>query len=158
MANALDRMYLLILLCCLYRIVLALSVQTAFSPDEWWQSLEVAHAFVFGEGASSRVFAENVVSPPFMAWPGALTWEWQVQLRSFLHPSLFAALFATLKRFTDDALYYQLVPKILQGFLAAAQDVAVYSAARRHVGPAIAPFAVPFPLDVLRHVAHQLSF
>ena len=34
--------------CALYRIVNALVIRTAFSPDEYWQSLEVAHRIVFG--------------------------------------------------------------------------------------------------------------
>ncbi len=34
--------------CLLWRICNVLLVQTAFSPDEYWQSLEVAHRLVFG--------------------------------------------------------------------------------------------------------------
>lgn len=34
--------------CLLWRVCNVLLVQTAFSPDEYWQSLEVAHRLVFG--------------------------------------------------------------------------------------------------------------
>lgn len=32
----------------LFRAANALSLQTSFAPDEFWQSLEVAHKIVFG--------------------------------------------------------------------------------------------------------------
>lgn len=35
-------------LCLAWRIANALLICTAFSPDEYWQSLEVAHRIVFG--------------------------------------------------------------------------------------------------------------
>ena len=41
-------MWVLYLCCCVYRIANALTIRTAFSPDEYWQSLEVAHSLVFG--------------------------------------------------------------------------------------------------------------
>ena len=54
-----------------FRIVNALLVQTFFQPDEFFQSLEVAHELVFRYG-----------------W---LTWEWQPEnaIRSPLYPLLF---------------------------------------------------------------------
>ena len=66
------------LLCFGLRVLNALAVrQTFFVPDEYWQALEVAHHAVFG-------------------W-GDITWEWQWSLRSWAHPSLYAALYAGLK-------------------------------------------------------------
>uniref|UniRef100_A0A0G4HG58 Mannosyltransferase n=1 Tax=Chromera velia CCMP2878 TaxID=1169474 RepID=A0A0G4HG58_9ALVE len=61
------------LLC--FRLLNALTIRTYFNPDEHWQSLEVAHRLVFGQGY--------------------LTWEWEpcVALRSFLHPLVFAFLY-----------------------------------------------------------------
>ena len=47
---------LLILSVYLYRAVNAVLVCTYFNPDEYWQSLEVAHRMAFGSGH--------------------LTWEW----------------------------------------------------------------------------------
>ncbi|KAL0263298.1 glycosylphosphatidylinositol anchor biosynthesis [Diplodia seriata] len=59
------------------RIVNALTTRTFFQPDEFFQSLEPAWQMAFGEQSG--------------AW---ITWEWKNQLRSSLHPALFAGLFA----------------------------------------------------------------
>ncbi|CRK93399.1 CLUMA_CG006935, isoform A [Clunio marinus] len=48
------------------RIFSVYLVQTFFSPDEYWQSLEVAHKIIYGYGH--------------------LTWEWSQGIRSYLHP------------------------------------------------------------------------
>ena len=60
-----------------FRLLCALLVQTYFSPDEYWQSLEVAHSMIFGYGC--------------------LTWEWREKIRGILHPLIFAALYKVLK-------------------------------------------------------------
>lgn len=62
-----------------FRVLNGFVVQTYFDPDEYWQSLEVAHHSVFGYGF--------------------LTWEWQAtsKLRGFFHPSLFAILYKILQ-------------------------------------------------------------
>ncbi|OAA71305.1 Alg9-like mannosyltransferase [Cordyceps fumosorosea ARSEF 2679] len=57
----------------LVRLVNALSIATFFQPDEYFQSLEPAWDLAFGSESG--------------AW---LTWEWHYQLRSSLHPILFA--------------------------------------------------------------------
>lgn len=59
-----------------FRVFNALSVTTFFQPDEFFQSLEVAHNFVFGYGY--------------------LTWEWRERIRSFFHPAIFAAVYKLL--------------------------------------------------------------
>lgn len=59
------------------RILSVFLVNTWYVPDEYWQSLEVAHKHVFGYGA--------------------LTWEWQKGIRNSLYPGLIAALYAVLK-------------------------------------------------------------
>ncbi|KAL8371465.1 hypothetical protein RB595_001318 [Gaeumannomyces hyphopodioides] len=61
------------------RLVNAFCVRTFFQPDEYFQALEPAWSIVFG--------------PDSGAW---LTWEWQYQLRSSLHPLLFAGLYLGL--------------------------------------------------------------
>lgn len=65
-----------------FRLVCALLLQTYFSPDEYWQSLEVAHSMVFGYGH--------------------LTWEWREKIRGILHPLIFAILYKVLKIFSLD--------------------------------------------------------
>lgn len=52
-------------------------VQTSYVPDEYWQSLEVAHRISYGYGY--------------------LTWEWVLGLRSYLYPSLIALLYKLLE-------------------------------------------------------------
>ncbi|KAH7258258.1 family 22 glycosyltransferase [Fusarium solani] len=60
------------------RLINAWWIATFFQPDEFFQSLEPAWDLAFG--------------PRSGAW---LTWEWQHQLRSSLHPALFAGAYLT---------------------------------------------------------------
>jgi phosphatidylinositol glycan class B len=62
-----------------FRILNACLVQTFFQPDEFFQSLEVAHRIVFGYG-----------------WQ---TWEWRdtAAIRSPLHALLFVPGYAIVK-------------------------------------------------------------
>lgn len=59
------------------RLLSVFLVQTWYVPDEYWQTLEVAHNQAFGYGA--------------------LTWEWQKGIRSYLYPSIVAILYTVLK-------------------------------------------------------------
>ncbi|KAL3465068.1 Alg9-like mannosyltransferase family-domain-containing protein [Aspergillus heterothallicus] len=59
-----------------FRLVNALTVRTFFQPDEFFQSLEPAWKIAFGENQGP--------------W---ITWEWKHQLRSSLHPLIFAAVY-----------------------------------------------------------------
>lgn len=52
-------------------------VQTFFVPDEYWQSLEVAHNLGFGYGY--------------------LSWEWTKGIRSYLPPLFIAAFYKILE-------------------------------------------------------------
>ncbi|KAK0723077.1 glycosyltransferase family 22 protein [Lasiosphaeria miniovina] len=72
--SALSRDVLHLLLA--FRFINALCVRTFFQPDEYFQVLEPAWRLAFGSESG--------------AW---LTWEWQHQLRSSLHPVLFAAVY-----------------------------------------------------------------
>ena len=56
-----------------------------FVPDEMWQSVEVAHKLVFGRGY--------------------MTWEWDKQIRSYVHPCFFAVGMYFLKMFSLDTSY-----------------------------------------------------
>ncbi|KAL4993072.1 Alg9-like mannosyltransferase family-domain-containing protein [Aspergillus recurvatus] len=60
-----------------FRLVNALTVRTFFQPDEFFQSLEPAWKVAFGANQGP--------------W---ITWEWEHQLRSSLHPLIFAAVYA----------------------------------------------------------------
>ncbi|KAJ5681958.1 uncharacterized protein N7477_001898 [Penicillium maclennaniae] len=66
-----------------FRIVNAFVVRTFFQPDEFFQSLEPAWQVAFGHGEGKDRGA----------W---VTWEWEHQLRSSLHPLLFAAIYKVI--------------------------------------------------------------
>jgi phosphatidylinositol glycan class B len=68
----------------LFRLFNAFLCRTFFQPDEFWQSLEVAHRWVYGYGH--------------------LTWEWQPEnaLRSPLVPLVFTPAYQ-LARWIDPA-------------------------------------------------------
>jgi phosphatidylinositol glycan class B len=65
-----------LLLFIAWRVFGCLLAKSYLYPDEYWQSLEVAHKSVFGVGY--------------------LTWEWNRGLRSYLFPGIFIAFYAVL--------------------------------------------------------------
>ncbi|KAG7305159.1 hypothetical protein JYU34_010659 [Plutella xylostella] len=89
------------------RILSVFLVQTWYVPDEYWQTLEVAHKQVFGYGA--------------------VTWEWQKGIRSYLYPGVVSAVYSVLK-FTglDHPEALVLLPRILQALLSAVADYSFY--------------------------------
>ncbi|KAK9824054.1 hypothetical protein WJX72_007382 [[Myrmecia] bisecta] len=109
--------------CIGWRLLNALLIRTAFNPDEYWQSLEVAHRLAFGYGH--------------------LTWEWAAGLRGYAHPLLFAALYKALALLhLDSAWSVANAPRLLQAPLAACADVYVYSLTRELFGAAVARWAL----------------
>ena len=68
-----------ILAAAVFRVLIALATRTFFQPDEYFQSLEVAHHAVFGYGH--------------------LTWEWlsPKPIRSILYPALNIPIYWFLK-------------------------------------------------------------
>eukprot|EP01029_Cantina_marsupialis_P027864 TRINITY_DN774101_c0_g1_i1.p1 TRINITY_DN774101_c0_g1~~TRINITY_DN774101_c0_g1_i1.p1 ORF type:complete len:558 (-),score=78.58 TRINITY_DN774101_c0_g1_i1:79-1752(-) len=96
-----SRFYLVI--CIIFRILDALVVKTEFHPDETWQSVEIAHFFMFRTGHR--------------------TWEWHDRIRSFLHPSIFAGLFGIMDTFgLCSASLITVSPRLLQGLIAGFTD------------------------------------
>jgi len=95
------------------RIVNSLCVSTYFNPDEYWQSLEVAHKIVFGYGH--------------------LTWEWKEGIRGYSHPLIFAAVYYIL-RITklDYPMIVVLAPRVLQAIFAALADTFLYRIVERY--------------------------
>ena len=82
-----------------YRIALALLTRSFFQPDEFFQSLEVAHNLVFGYGK--------------------LTWEWQpdVAIRSIAYPALYVPIYWILRVTSLDATgllvrEFLIIPKV----------------------------------------------
>lgn len=103
------------MLACGIRICQALVLQTVFSPDEFWQSLEVAHRITFGFGH--------------------LTWEWGAGVRSYLHPLLFVGPLKVLQLAGwDSSRAVLLTPKVQQAFFAAVTDLYVFHLAQQQFG------------------------
>ncbi|KAK5746419.1 glycosylphosphatidylinositol anchor biosynthesis [Elasticomyces elasticus] len=109
------------------RLVNALSVQTLFQPDEYFQSLEPAWQIAFGKNAG--------------AW---ITWEWREHLRSSLHPLLFAAVYRGAAQLCDllqiagssRTVILLAAPKTFQACIAATGDFFTWTLACKLFGHA----------------------
>ncbi|KAH9449813.1 hypothetical protein Pst134EB_033048 [Puccinia striiformis f. sp. tritici] len=127
----------LILGIYLFRLLNALSSQTFFQPDEYYQSLEVAHRLVFGYGYQS--------------------WEWQPTsdgssggIRSPLHPFLFVPGYWILRVLgLDHTRLLIIAPKIVQAGIATVTDVATYSLANVLLTPSYSSAALACSLTSL---------
>eukprot|EP01127_Copromyxa_protea_P020080 TRINITY_DN6643_c0_g1_i1.p1 TRINITY_DN6643_c0_g1~~TRINITY_DN6643_c0_g1_i1.p1 ORF type:complete len:516 (-),score=63.71 TRINITY_DN6643_c0_g1_i1:31-1578(-) len=107
----------------LFRIFNSVSLVTFFDPDEYWQSLEVAHYTVYGYGF--------------------VTWEWQEGLRGFLHPSLFALFYQLLSLFScDHPLLVAHGPRVIMAFFAAVCDFYLYLLAQRLFNSGVAKWTL----------------
>lgn len=94
------------LLIFTWRLFNALTINTFFQADEYWQALEPAHSFVFGYGY--------------------LTWEWQLGLRSYLHPLLYMFPYWIVKFFKFDYDYVLVGPKLINAIIASLGDYYLY--------------------------------
>ncbi|XP_063243404.1 GPI mannosyltransferase 3 [Bacillus rossius redtenbacheri] len=95
--------YKMVLLFLAYRLASVFLVRTAHVPDEYWQSLEVAHKKAFGYGH--------------------LTWEWTHGIRSYLQVSLITVLYKLLKYFNLDSVdAVVLAPRVFQALVTACGD------------------------------------
>uniref|UniRef100_A0A0A9XRR6 Mannosyltransferase n=1 Tax=Lygus hesperus TaxID=30085 RepID=A0A0A9XRR6_LYGHE len=94
----------LLLLLVFLRTIDLVWVKSTYVPDEYWQSLEVAHNKVFGYGY--------------------LTWEWIEGIRSYVYVGLISLVYAFLKTFElESPELIILAPRILQGIISAISDV-----------------------------------
>ena len=97
------------------RLLNAILVTTQLDPDEWWQAPEVAHRLVFG--------------------CGVLTWEWEHGLRGYAHVLPFALGMQALKMLRlDSPLAVAMLPRLMQGGLAAVGDLLLRRLASRYFG------------------------
>ncbi|KAI0718303.1 Alg9-like mannosyltransferase family-domain-containing protein [Fomitopsis betulina] len=106
------------------RILIALSTRTFFQPDEYFQSLEVAHRAVYGYGH--------------------LTWEWLTAepIRSIIYPAINIPVYWLLRlNGLDGTRWLIWGPKILHGTLAAGTDVWLFELTNNILGPQYAPVA-----------------
>ena len=67
------------LLVTVHLIAALATSHTFFQPDEYWQSIEIAHRIVFGYGYQ--------------------TWEWMTSkpIRSVVYPAMFVPLYKAMK-------------------------------------------------------------
>ncbi|KAF1940858.1 hypothetical protein EJ02DRAFT_219560 [Clathrospora elynae] len=108
-----------------FRIVNALTLRSFFQPDEFFQSLEPAWQLAFGEYSNA-----------------CITWEWTIQLRSSLHPALFAAVYRIAANLADrcglglpaKAELLLAAPKVTQAIFAALLDCYTWKLAEKAYG------------------------
>nr|XP_061796395.1 GPI mannosyltransferase 3-like isoform X1 [Nerophis lumbriciformis] len=89
--------------CVTFRVTNCFLVQSSFVPDEYWQSVEVAHHMVFNYGY--------------------LTWEWKEGIRSFSYPFIFAVIYKILHWLQCDSVHLIWLPRLLQALVAAFADI-----------------------------------
>lgn len=107
MRPRLPRSFALLSLLVLWRLVNVILVRTVHVPDEYWQSLEVAHRLAFGYGH--------------------LTWEWTTMIRSYAYPFLISILYRALAALSLDCVpLLTMLPRVFQAVLAAYGDYAFY--------------------------------
>lgn len=97
-----------------FRIANALLLQTYFQPDEFWQGVEPAHAFVFGYGG--------------------LTWDWVYFLRSSWQPMAYAAVYTACDKLGLGHDWIVALPQALNGLVAAIGEYYLYHYTLRKSG------------------------
>ncbi|KAL8899143.1 MAG: hypothetical protein Q9192_001714 [Flavoplaca navasiana] len=108
-----------------FRVLNALCIRTFFQPDEYFQSLEPAWEIAFGSDHG--------------AW---ITWEWKNQLRSAIHPTLFAGVYWTAAELSkmlhltphNHAELLLAAPKVTQAVIAALADYYTWKLGERMYG------------------------
>ncbi|XP_011173364.1 GPI mannosyltransferase 3 [Solenopsis invicta] len=104
----LPKRFGLLLFLVLWRLFNVFLVRTVHVPDEYWQSLEVAHRLAFGYGY--------------------LTWEWITMIRSYMYPFLISILYRALAVLSLDSVpLLTTLPRIFQAILAAYADYTFYN-------------------------------
>ncbi|KAK6199979.1 GPI mannosyltransferase 3 [Scheffersomyces amazonensis] len=96
----------LVLLIFAFRLFNSLTIKTFFQADEYYQSLEPAHAYVFGYGY--------------------ITWEWKQHLRSSIHPWLYVIGYKIVSFFSDEPDIIALAPKVIGALLSTVGEVGLY--------------------------------
>ncbi|KAG8505243.1 GPI mannosyltransferase 3 [Galemys pyrenaicus] len=117
-----ENIYLVLFTISL-RICNCFLVQTSFVPDEYWQSLEVAHHMIktgFVQYYSTLVLNVNTY--------GYLTWEWTEKLRGYTYPLIFASIYKVLHLVGKDSVQMLIwIPRLAQALLSAVADIKLYS-------------------------------
>ncbi|XP_077475875.1 GPI alpha-1,2-mannosyltransferase 3-like isoform X2 [Stigmatopora argus] len=87
----------------IFRVLNCFLVQSSFVPDEYWQSVEVAHRMAFNYGH--------------------LTWEWKEGIRGYGYPLFFAAIYKMLHWISCDSVHLLIwLPRLLHALVTAFAD------------------------------------
>jgi phosphatidylinositol glycan class B len=89
-----------------WRLLNALTINTFFQADEYWQALEPAHNAVFKYGY--------------------LTWEWKLGLRSYLHPLIYMLPYSIVKYLDLGYEWVIVTPKLINALIAAIGEYYLY--------------------------------
>ncbi|TRY90141.1 hypothetical protein DNTS_033334 [Danionella cerebrum] len=112
----------------IFRLINCFLVQSSFVPDEYWQSLEIAHRMVFGYPCEMNTIILM-----------KRTWEWKEGIRGYSFPLLYALMYKLLQLMNYDTVYLLvLVPQVFQAFLAAFADVKLYQLVLQWESPEVA--------------------
>lgn len=130
------------MLILVFRFINALCVQTFFQPDEYFQSLEPAWQIAFGSQSGAWItwvwaslLHHSMRSPD-------IEQEWQHQLRSSLHPALFAVIYYVVDKPMEylgffpqfRAMILGVLPNIVQAVIAAYGDYYTWQMAQKMYG------------------------
>ncbi|KAK0525777.1 glycosylphosphatidylinositol anchor biosynthesis [Tilletia horrida] len=121
----------------LIRLLNAACAQTYFQPDEFWQSLEVAHRIVFGYGHLTWEWRDGRATSPSSSLLSSDDSGWDAVMagspvRSIAYPAVFVPVYWALKVLAlDDTFLLTLLPRLLQGVFAAVGDWYAFRLARR---------------------------
>ncbi|GAA5946343.1 hypothetical protein JCM3765_000204 [Sporobolomyces pararoseus] len=125
-----------------FRLLNAFASRSFFQPDEYWQSLEVAHLWVFGFGYKTWEWRSQVGS--WLSEAGSSSEDWSNLLKDggkggirsplSVLPSAVVYKILKLAGMGDRGEWLVLAPRLLQAFIAASADVAVRQIAERALG------------------------
>lgn len=121
--NFLTRSSNIFFIMLVFRVFNSIFISTFFDPDEYYQSLEVAHNIVFKRGY--------------------VTWEWRHMIRGYAHPLIFVFVYKVIQLLKlQDSIIIIWGPKIVQGLFAALTDFFTFLLANRIFGLETARFTV----------------
>ncbi|KAL8725114.1 MAG: hypothetical protein Q9166_007556 [cf. Caloplaca sp. 2 TL-2023] len=127
-----------------FRILNALSIRTFFQPDEYFQSLEPAWEIAFGASSGAWITWVREANRSLLWNQTDWLQEWKNQLRSAIHPTLFAGVYwlsaelsKSLRLNSDNHAELLLAaPKVTQAVIAALGDYYTWKLGERIYGRA----------------------
>ena len=125
-----------------FRCINSALVWTFFQPDEYFQALEPAWQMAFGPGSGAWITWASTYPPSKGLQNANKRQEWQHQLRSSLHPAIFASVYFVVDKFLEfvscfpqfRAMIMSVLPNLVQGFFAAVGDYYTWQLAEKIYG------------------------